>query len=115
MIDVLAPRLGWDRRETPGQTGTAEGAQYLAALSSTLAQFGRAIRASIDLGTKLDGAGTADSDRADIAGGARAPVSYYEASGQFRSPASGLLNESARRWSASFMKTAERDRSGGHE
>jgi starvation-inducible DNA-binding protein len=37
-----------------------EGPQHLAALQSVLAQFGREIRASIDLATELDDAGTAD-------------------------------------------------------
>ncbi len=37
-----------------------EGLQHLAALQSVLAQFGREIRTSIDLATKLDDAGTAD-------------------------------------------------------
>jgi DNA-binding ferritin-like protein len=57
VLDVLAPRLGCDRRETADRTGTTEGGQHLAAPSRS---SGRAILASIDLATKLDGTGTAD-------------------------------------------------------
>jgi DNA-binding ferritin-like protein len=60
VIDVLAPRLA-DAIEVKLQVKQAQPRvrSTFAALSSTLAQFGRAIRASIDLATKLDGTGTA--------------------------------------------------------